>query len=139
MKSPHNDVHPTTFTTYISHAFKRTTLELILTDIFQQGDILPANSCYFFIGSVKDVGQNEFIGDTTYMDITTNPFNYMFWSLLIWSHLYYEIIIQEKDLVVSTKLHYVKIIPCARSYVIIPLGGIIIYELARGFVNKYVK
>ena len=33
---------------------------------------------------------------------------------------------------VSTKFHYFKIVPPASPYIIIPPGGIIIYELAGG-------
>ena len=38
--------------------------------------------------------------------------------------------------VVSTKFHYFKIVPPASPYIIIPPGGIIIYELAGGNILK---
>jgi hypothetical protein len=37
---------------------------------------------------------------------------------------------------VSTKFHYFKIVPPASPYIIIPPGGIIIYELAGGTISK---
>jgi hypothetical protein len=39
-------------------------------------------------------------------------------------------------LLVSTKFHYFKIVPPASPYIIIPPGGIIIYELAGGNILK---
>jgi hypothetical protein len=39
-------------------------------------------------------------------------------------------------IVVSTKFHYFKIVPPASPYIIIPPGGIIIYELAGGNILK---
>jgi hypothetical protein len=38
--------------------------------------------------------------------------------------------------VVSTKFHDFKIVPPASPYIIIPPGGIIIYELAGGNISK---
>jgi hypothetical protein len=38
--------------------------------------------------------------------------------------------------VVSTKFHYFKIVPPASPYIIIPPGGIIIYELAGDNILK---
>ncbi len=39
-------------------------------------------------------------------------------------------------LLVSTKFHDFKIVPPASPYIIIPPGGIIIYELAGGNISK---
>ncbi len=39
-------------------------------------------------------------------------------------------------LVVSTKFHYFRIVPPASPYIIIPPGGIIIYELAGDNILK---
>ena len=38
--------------------------------------------------------------------------------------------------IVSTKFHYFKIVPPASPYIIIPPGGIIIYELAGDNILK---
>jgi hypothetical protein len=42
----------------------------------------------------------------------------------------------DRRILVSTKFHYFKIIPPASPYIIIPPGGIIIYELAGGNILK---
>jgi hypothetical protein len=39
-------------------------------------------------------------------------------------------------ILVSTKFHYFKIVTPASPYIIIPPGGIIIYELAGGNISK---